>query len=234
MARLPNAALAAIGLGDLVVEQLRPPAGAATDRWGVGVGEFAANLPRLPGLLRGLARRLNQFGSVVVSPVGIGFDGDEVDWSRVTDVRTHRLVGYLLTDAIGKQVGRLPLWWFPGRGLVLSGLTHAALTAVAVVAYGRLDSGVFTLRIPAEVWSKGLVRNKQMSPGLPAALVLADPAVRDHVTATARAHGIPVRPSDEDALAAAEARAAAIRSAVGKAVTLVGGLVGQAGTRSSA
>ena len=178
MARLPNVALAAIGLGDLVVEQLRPPAGAATDRWGVGVGEFAANLPKMPGLLRGLARRLNQFGSVVISPVGIGFDGDEVDWSRVT--------------------------------------------------------GVFTMRIPAEVWSKGLVRNTQMSPGLPAALVLADPAVRDFVTATARAHGIPVRPSDEDALAAAQARAAAIRSAVGKAVTLVGGLVGQAGTRSSA
>jgi len=83
MARLPNVALAAIGLGDLVVEQLRPPAGAATDRWGVGVGEFAANLPRLPGLLRGFARQLNRFGSVVISPVGIGFDGDEVDWSRV-------------------------------------------------------------------------------------------------------------------------------------------------------
>lgn len=223
MVRLPDLALAAIGLGDVVAEQLRPPAGAATARWGVGIGEFAADLPQMPGLLRGVARRLNQFGSVVISPVGLEFDGDAVDWSQVTEVRTHRLVGYLFTDAIGKQADRLPLWWFPGRGLVIGGLSRAALTAVAVVADGRLDGGVFAIRIPAEVRFRGPGRGKQMTPGLPAALVLADPAVRDCVTATARAHGIPVRPADDDALERAAQRAAAIRSTVGTVAKRVTG-----------
>jgi hypothetical protein len=224
----------AVGIGQTVLKPVRPGPGPATHRWGVGVGEFAAKLPKMPGPLRGIARQLNQLGSVVVSPGGIEFDGDEVAWSRVTEIRTRRLVGYLLTDAITKQVDRLPVWWFPGRGLVLNALTHAALTGVAVVADLRLDSGVFTLYIPAEVRSKGLLRGKQMSPGLPASLVLADPAVRDYVESTAAAHGIPILQAENDALEVAVRRAAMIRSALGGVVTLAAALTGQTGTRSSA
>jgi len=214
-----------IQLGDAALEPVRPEPGPVDERWGVGVGEFAAGLPVVPGLLRGIVRQLNQFGSVVVSPGGIEFDGDEMAWNGITEIRTHRLLGYLLTDAIRKQAGRLPMGWFPGRGLVIEGLTHAALTAVAVAADGRLDSGVFAARIPAEVHSKGLWRTKQMSPGVPAALVLADPSVNDCVLATARAHGITVRPADNDAMDAAERRAAMIRSVFGRigAVTRIRG-----------
>jgi len=225
----------AVGIGQTVMRPVRPEPGPVTGRWGVGVGEAAAKLPLMPGLFRGLARQIgNQFGSVVVSPGGIEYDGDEVAWSKVTEIRTRRLVGYLFTDAITKGVDRLPVWWFPGRSLVLGGLSNAALTAVAVVADLRLDRGVFTVYIPADVASKGLFRTAQMSPGIPAALVLADPAVRDCVEATAQAHGIPVRPADDDALERAAHRAAMIRSAVGRAVALGSALVGQAGTKSSA
>ena len=220
-----------VGVGRTVLKPVLPEPGPATQRWGVGVGEVAASLPKLPGLVRGIARQLNQFGSVVVSPGGIEYDGDEVAWSKVTEIRTRRLVGYLFTDALTKQVDRLPVWWFPGRGLVLSGLTHAALTAVAVAADLQLDRGVFTVYIPADVKSKGLFRTTDMSPGIPAALVLADPAVRDFVEATAHAHGIPILPADDDALEQAARRAAVIRAAVG-AVGAV--LSGQAGTKSSA
>ena len=224
----------AVGVGQTVLKPVRPDPGPATERWGVGVGEVAAGLPKMPGLLRPIARQLNQFGSVVVSPGGIEFDGDEVAWAKVTEIRTRRLVGYLLTDAVTKQVDRLPIWRFPGRGLLVSGLTHTALTAVAVVADLHLDSGVFTLYIPAEVHYRGLVRPKEIQPGVPASVVLADPAVRDFVEATAQAHGIPVRQADNDALEVAVQRAAVIRSAVGRVVMLASALTGQAGTRSSA
>lgn len=212
----------AVGVGQAVLKPVRPDPGPVSERWGVGVGEMAARLPKMPGLLRGIARQLNQFGSVVVSPGGIEFDGDEVAWSRVDEIRTRRLVGYLLTDAVTKQVDRLPVWWFPGRGLVLTGLTHTALTAVAVVADLHLDRGVFTLYIPAEVHYRGLLRAKDIQPGVPAALVLADPAVRDCVEATAHAHGIPVRQADDDALEVAVQRAAVIRYGIGRIGALVG------------
>lgn len=225
------AAALAVGIGQAILTPIRPQPGPATERWAVGVGEFAAKLPKLPGLVRTVARRLNQFGSVAVSPGGIEYDGDEVAWSKVTEIRTRRLVGYLFTGAITKQVDRLPVWWFPGRGMVLNGLTQAALTAVAVVGDLHLDGGVFAVYIPAEVKSKGMFRSAQMTPGIPAALVLADPGVRDFVAATAEAHGIPVVPSDDDALEVAVRRAAVIRAAVGLAATT---LFGQAGTRSSA
>ncbi len=224
----------AVGIGAAVMKPLRPDPGPAVSRWGVGVGEFAAGLPSVPAPVRGLVRHLNRFGSVVLSPAGIEFDGDEVGWTRVTEIRTRRLVGYLFTDAITRQVDRLPLWWFPGRGLVLGGLTRTALTTVALAVDLRPDRGVFTVYITADVDSKGLVRPRQMSPGIPAALVLADPAVRDCVEATAAARGIPVRPADDDALLLAAQRAATIRSAVASVATLAVGRFGQAGTKSSA
>jgi hypothetical protein len=177
----------------------------------------------MPPPLRGLARRLNKFGSVVISPGSIEFDGDEVAWSKVTEIRARRLVGYLLTDAVSTQVDRLPIWWFPGRGLVLRTVTHTALTAVALAADLHLDRGIFTVYIPADVRSEGLLRSKQISPGLPAALVLADPAIRDCVEATAHAHGVPVLMADDDALEAAAQRAAVIRSIIGNFGALVTG-----------
>lgn len=219
----------AVGIGQAVIKPVRPDPGPVTQRWAVGVGEVAAGLPKLPGLLRGIARQLNQFGSVVVSPGGIEFDGDEVAWSKVTEIRTRRLLGYLFTDAITKQVDRLPVWWFPGRALVLSGVTHTALTAVALAADLQLDRGVFTVYIPAEVRAKGLLRSREISPGVPASLVLADPAVRDCVEATAQAHGIPVIPAEDDALEAAARRAAVIRGAVGRVMAIAGALAGSGG-----
>ncbi len=213
------AAAFAVGIGNAVLKPVRPHPGPAAGRWGVGVGEVAAG--KVPGPLREIARQLNQFGSVVVSPGGIEYDGDEVAWSKVTEIRARRLVGYLITDAITKQVDRFPLWRFPGRALVLSGLSHAALTAVAVAADLKLDSGIFTVYIPAEVHYKGLLRAKDIQPGIPAALVLADPAVRDLVEETAREHGIPVRMAADDALEVAAQRAATIRAFVGRAVALI-------------
>jgi hypothetical protein len=217
----------AVGIGSAVMKPVRPDVGPLTHRWGLGFGDFAANLPAVPALARPLARHLNRFGSVVLSPGFVEFDGREVPWDRVTEIRTRRLVGYLFTDAITRQVDRLPIWWFPGRNLLLDGLTHTALTAAALAADLRLDRGVFTLYLPADVHYRGLVRDKRMSPGIPAALVLTDPAVRDCVEETARAHGIPVRPAEDDALEAATRRATAIRE-------VFEALIGQVGTRSSA
>jgi hypothetical protein len=212
----------AVGVGQAVVKPVRPGPGPATERWGVGVGEAVAGLPKVPSLLHGLARQLNRLGSVVVSPGGIEFDGDEVAWGQITEIRTRRLVGYLVTDAITKQVNRVPIWRFPGRGLVLSGVTTAALTAVAVVADLHLDRGVFTLCIPAEVHYRGMLRSKEIQPGVPAALVLADPAVRDFVETTAHAKGVPIRQADNDALEQAVQRAAVIREGIGLIAAVVG------------
>src|SRR4029079_8881171 len=100
------------------------------------------------------------------------------------------LVGYLLSDAIDKQVGKLPLPWFPGRGLVIDAVGTAALTALVAVAGGQLQDGPLDLRIPAEVHYRGVLRVKELSPGVLAALVLTDPAARRGLPETARTPGV--------------------------------------------
>lgn len=191
----------------------------------MGVGEAAAALPNLPAPVRRIADQLNRFGAVIVGPGGIEFDGEEVAWPKVTEIRAHRLVGYLLTDAIAKQVDRLPLWRFPGHHRVLDGLSQVALTAAALAADLRLDHGVFTLYVPAEVTYQGMLRSKEMTAGVPAAWS-DDPAVRDLVETTAAAHGVPVLMTQDDALEAAARRAAVIRATVGGVVNVLTGKPG--------
>ncbi|MEW5810132.1 MAG: hypothetical protein AB1925_11805 [Actinomycetota bacterium] len=185
---------------------LRPPSGPASRRWGVGIGDAVVGLARVPDPLQGAVRLLNHFGGLAVSGKQVEFDGDSVDWSDVVDIETHSLVGYLLSDALQTQVGRLPLPRFPFRRRLLDLVSDAVLTAAVAAAGGPLSS-LLDVRIPAEVNYRGLLRDRTLSAGVLATLLLADPAVRRAVLETAQAHGVPVRRADDDAIDAAERRA---------------------------
>lgn len=140
-----------------------------------------------------------------------------------------------LTDASGLfDATRLAALAEAIEARMKAGTDVVIVSSGAVAAGLRLDRGVFTVCVPAEVQYRGLLRARQMSAGMPAALVLADPAVRDLVESTARANGVPVRMADDDALEVAARRAAAIRGLAGQAAAVVGALLGQTGTRSSA
>ncbi|WP_167759464.1 hypothetical protein [Mycobacterium sp. PS03-16] len=196
-----------------LLDQFRPAPGPVTGRWAVGVGDTLARLAPVPEPLRDLVRLLNTFGGLAISAEDIEIDGDAADWSDVTAVETHRLLGYLLSGALDKQVGRLPLPWFPFRGAVVGLAAQAALTVVVATA-GTVVPGAFEVRIPAEVTYRGVLRERTLSPGVLAALLLADRAVRDALTATAEANGVPVRPADDDAVDAARRRAQRITELV--------------------
>ncbi|TRW88407.1 hypothetical protein FK535_04230 [Mycolicibacterium sp. 018/SC-01/001] len=183
-----------------------PPAGPASQRWGLGIGDALAAVSRLPDPLQGVLRLLNHFGGLAVSADDVEFDGDSVDWSDVVDIETHSLVGYLLTDALQAQVNRLPVPRFPFRRRVLGLASDAVLTA-AVAAAGRPLSSLLDVRVPTEVNYRGRLRHRTLSAGVLATILLAHPAVRAAVVDTASAHGVPVRRADDDAIDAAERRA---------------------------
>jgi hypothetical protein len=61
-----------------------------------------------------------------------------------------------------------------------------------------------------------MLRTRELSPGMPAAVVLADPAVRRCFEATAQAHGVEIRPADDDVMEDAEERAEQIKSMLAK------------------
>jgi hypothetical protein len=199
-----------------LLNRVRPKSCPAEERWSLSIGDVVADVVNAPEPVRRVAQLLNHFGGVALSAESVEFDGDDVDWSDVTEIRTRNLVGYLLSDAIDKQVDKLPLPWFPGRGLLIDAAGAAVLTALVAVARGQLEDGLLDVRIPAEVHYRGVLRSKELSPGVLAALVLTDPAVRECLRETARTHGVDVLPSDDDPIDAAAHRADRIKSAITK------------------
>ncbi len=199
-----------------LINRLRPKSCPAEERWSLSIGDVVADAVPAPEPLRRIVRLLNHFGGIAFSAQSVEFDGDGVDWSDVTEIRTRNLVGYLLSDAIDKQVGKLPLPRFPGRGLLLDAVGATVLTALVAVARQQLQEGPLDVRIPAEVHYRGVLRGKELTPGLLAALVLSDPAVRGCLQETARTHGVDVAPSADDPVDSAARRADRIKSALAK------------------
>ena len=140
-----------------LLESRRPKPGPVVGRWALGIGDLVANHPVTPRILRGLTRKLNHFGGVAISEESVEFDGDDVKWSDITEIR-----------------------------------------------------------IPAEVRYHGLLRTRELSPGLLAALILADPAVRQCFEATAQAHDTTICPAGDDVMEDADERAEQIKSLLDK------------------
>jgi hypothetical protein len=195
-----------------LLERRRPDPGPITGRWALSIGDMVADHSLTPDKLRGLARKLNHFGGVAISEESVEFDGDDVQWSDVTEIRTRSLIEYLFTGGVDTQADKLPLPWFPGRRMLIDAISRAALTLLLATAKQQLDGGALDIRIPAEVHYRGMLRTRELAPGMLAAVVLADPAVGQCFQATAEAHGITVSAAEDDVMEDADARAEQIKA----------------------
>ena len=205
----------------------RPDPGPIVGRWALGIGDMVADHSLTPDKLRRLARKLNHFGGVAISDESVEFDGDDVNWSDVTEIRTRSLVEYLFTSGVDTQVDKLPLPWFPGRRLVINAISRAALTLLLAAAKQQLEGGALEIRIPAEVHYRGMLRSRELAPGMLAAAILADPAIRQCFEATAQAHGIAMCPAEDDVMENADERAEQIKSMLSKVDSKLDRLRGQ-------
>jgi hypothetical protein len=199
-----------------LLERRRPDPGPVVGRWALGIGDMIADHPLTPDKLHWLARKLNHFGGVAISEEGVEFDGDDVKWTDVTEIRTRSLIEYLFTGGVDKQADKLPLPWFPFRRKVIGAISRAALTLLLAAAKQQLEGGAMEIRIPAEVHYHGLLGTRELSPGMLAAVVLADHAVRECFEATAAAHGVEILAADDDVMEDADHRAEQIKSVLAK------------------
>lgn len=200
----------------------RPSPGPVQGRWSIGIGDLLAEHPRVPNAARGLIRNLDRYGGLAITEHTIEIDHHAIEWASVTEVRTRNVVDYLLSDALIQQINALPLPWFPGRRRVLDALSKALLTLVVVTVKDQLDRHA-DIRIPAEVEYRGAIRSgRQLTPGILAALVMADPAVNQCLTDTARAHGVSIRPADDGVLNLAGQRADQLRARLGNLESKLG------------
>jgi hypothetical protein len=195
-----------------LLESRRPDPGPVVGRWALGIGDMVADHPLTPDKLHWLARKLNHFGGVAIGEEGVEFDGDDVKWADVIEIRTRSLVEYLFTGGVDSQIDKLPVPWFPFRRKVIEAISRAALTLLLAAAKQQLEGGALEIRIPAEVHYRGLLGTRELTPGMLAAVILADPAVRQCFEATAQAHGVEIRPADDDVMDDADHRAEQIKS----------------------
>jgi hypothetical protein len=198
-----------------LVEKQRPPAGPASDEWSIGFGALLAGHPKLPKRVGGLIRKLDHFGGVAYSSQGMAFDGDEVPWEKVVELRTHYVLPFLVGDAVQQQVSNLPLPWFPGRKRLVDALGQALLTVGIATAKDQLERDSYDMRIPAEVVYKGAFgRKKELNASFISALMLMDPAVNESLVATARSKGVRVVGADDHLMANAEERSVQLREKI--------------------
>lgn len=209
-----------------LLKRMRPPPGPITQRWALGIGDIVADTTRIPQRLRGVVLFLNRYGGLAITPETLEFDGDDVKWTKISEIDTRNLVEYLLSGAVEKQVDRLPVPWFPGRGRLLGLASAGVLTLLMATARRQIEDHA-DVRIPAEVHYRGGLfrRDKVLSPGVISTLILADAKVSESVIATAEANGVTVRKRDDDPMDAAGDRAEVLKAKLAELEKGVRGLL---------
>jgi hypothetical protein len=209
-ASLDKEALSAAGRGavatarqadDWVLNQLRavrPPALPLTEAWKLSIGGIVAAHPKAPRLTGRLLALLDRLGAIAIGPDEIGFDGDTVEWGRVTEVRTRPLtdlaVGAVWDFAIDDLRTRLPP--VPGRKWAVTKILQVLL-AMTVDLEKQMEAAEeddAPRLVACEIVHRGRIqRNKQSTTGLFSALALcALPQVGETLAAAAGERGVPV------------------------------------------
>lgn len=112
----------------------RPALPLAT-RWDASVAGLVRQVPHMPRFATRPLELLDRFGAVHVGPEGMGFDGDEIAWDRVLEVRTAPAWSSLSADALEANFAQylrvIPR--LPGRGWVLGKVSELLVSLYLAV-----------------------------------------------------------------------------------------------------
>lgn len=207
-----------------VVETYPQPVLPLEQDWEISISALVSKAPKVPTVAVKLLRLLNRFGAVRLGAEHIGFDGEQIAWSRVTEVRTHRLSELLTDSLVESEIKRLAalLPPVPGRKWVVKRvgelvLALATLGSSLAGRSGEKDGTDDDPRIAAEIVHRGRIRQGlQHQAGLTSALLLSVmPEANRAIVALAEERDIPVVPSEaKTALTTAKERAESMRNRV--------------------
>lgn len=188
--------------------------------WRVSIATLIGQHPKVPGIAAKPLGLLDRFGEVTITPDEVGFDGKNVAWDKVLEVRTHSIAGVLPDVAVEKEVDRIRelLPPIPGRKWVVTKAAEGLLTlllATTDMPGAHTDStGPDDTVIACEIVFKNLIgRPKQLAAGLFGTAILgAIPEATASLIATAQARSVPVHPVASDAIGSRAERAQRLRA----------------------
>ncbi|MEV4743260.1 hypothetical protein [Streptomyces sp. NPDC049555] len=189
--------------GDWVVSALRAlpaPAAPAHEEWEFSLGALICRHPRVPAVTAKALRCLDGLGAVRFGPESVGFDGEDIPWSKVVHLHVHDAFSAMTTEALDAEIDRIrdllpPL---PGRKWavtqVVEGLAAVMLAALEQAAEQRLD----TVGVACEITYRGaLGLKKTLRANLfSTALLAQQPQVMHSLVRTAQARGVAVLPAE--------------------------------------
>ncbi len=168
--------------------------------WGVGLGRVLSGHPMLSDGLRRIVGHLDRFGQIGLSPTAINIDGQEVRWEKIDEITFAAPADVITSHALQIEVKRLKslLPPVPGRAWLV-GQVVGVMVALCLAVAGPTTEGSpddddeVSIGVPVSVTYGGLVRNKQLTSGVFAALIAASrPTVSEAITLIAQERGIKV------------------------------------------
>jgi hypothetical protein len=186
---------------DWVMEQLAsvsPPVLPLTEEWRLSIGAMITRHPKAPKLIDRLLSPLDRFGAISIGPKAIGFDGDEIEWDRVVEVRTRtatELISGAVWDFVIDDV-RSTLPPVPGRKWAVTKVLQIVM-AMSVDLENRIEEapdGELPDRVACEIVYRGrFQKEKTVAAGLFSSLALCSiPQLGEALALTAAERGIPV------------------------------------------
>ncbi|MGW2250694.1 hypothetical protein ACWCXH_10890 [Kitasatospora sp. NPDC001660] len=193
-----------------------PPPVPVTEPWKLSVGTLLGRHPRTPAAVHKLLGLLDGLGAVHLGPVKAGFDGEEIEWDKVVEVRTRNAFEVLTTTALEQEVDKVREFLppVPGRKWAVTKVGEALATVVlAALERGSVEQRLDELAVPARIVYRGLLgRQRTLDAGCFAvATLVVSGQVTESLIATARRRGIPVRPAEEAVKPAQAAHVAVLR-----------------------
>jgi hypothetical protein len=217
-------------------ELIPSPDATSTEPWEVSIAELVRKTGKVPKLATKALGLFDRFGAVRITPDEIGFDGEEVPWDKVVELRTHGVANLLTGQALEREVDRIRGYLppVPGRKWVVDKVVNLSLDLTMAVAGDQLRQAADVAEginadeagpnpdpdaqnVVAEIVYKGMMRRtKELSCGLFAASVMiANRDVSRALRQGAAMRGIPVVASDEEHFDEAHERGQALRERFG-------------------
>ncbi|WP_119727740.1 hypothetical protein [Thermomonospora amylolytica] len=180
--------------------------------WKLSIGGMLRRHPKVP---RGAGRALgllDRFGAIEFGPDGLGFDGEDVRWEKVIEIRT-RTVDDLLLGPVSESVidqvrDRLPP--VPGRRWAVRQSVQTVTALVLAARQDLLEERPDRPPVPCEIVYLGRLGGvKRMEAGLFAALCMdRRPEIGTALQAAARRRHVAVCPAAPHDLATGTAQRA--------------------------
>ncbi|MET8627244.1 hypothetical protein ABZW30_26395 [Kitasatospora sp. NPDC004669] len=179
-----------------------PPPVPATEPWKLSVGTLIGRHPRTPAVAHKLLGLLDGFGAVHLGSTEVGFDGEEIEWDKVVEIRTRNAFEVLTTTALEQDVDRIREFLppVPGRKWAVTKAGEALATVVlAALERGSVDQRLDELTVPTRIVHRGLLGRRRTADAgsFAAATLVVVGQVGESLIATARQRGIPVLPADQ-------------------------------------